>query len=201
MNADRYKVVAGIPIKQDFLDRDVTDLMGDRNGSLYLAGRYKAINIILLVFAFIASGLVLYLGVHLLEVLAAMGIDKFFAVFFASVISIVAMIITTYVITVKIQSILFVRVMQRYCISQLPKIREYVTGFASYHHKTDKVVIKEMDILCRLAPNPLPLITIVASYYIKDVEHRAMLELELNTVTPAALKVRHYEVSKVDRDE
>lgn len=201
MNADRYKVVAGIPIKQDFLDRDVTDLMGDRNGSLYLAGRYKAINIILLVFAFIASGLVLYLGVHLLEVLAAMGIDEFFAVFFASVISIVAMIITTYVITVKIQSILFVRVMQRYCISQLPKIREYVTGFASYHHKTDKVVIKEMDILCRLAPNPLPLITIVASYYIKDVEHRAMLELELNTVTPAALKVRHYEVSKVDRDE
>lgn len=201
MNVDRYKVVAGIPIKQDFLDRDVTDLMGDRNGSLYLAGRYKAINIILLVFAFIASGLVLYLGVHLLEALAAMGIDKFFAVFFASVISIVAMIITTYVITVKIQSILFVRVMQRYCISQLPKIREYVTDFASYHHKTDKVVSKEMDILCRLAPNPLPLITIVASYYIKDVEHQALLELELNTVTPVALKVRHYEVSKVDRDE
>lgn len=201
MNVDRYKVVAGIPIKQDFLDRDVTELMGDRNGSLYLAGRYKAINTILFVFTLTVSGLLLYLGVHLLDVLVAMGMGKFYAALFATVISIAVMITTIYVITVKIQSILFVRIMQRYCISQLPKIREYVTDFASYHHKTDKVVSKEMDILCRLAPNPLPLITIVASYYVKDIEHQALLELELNTDTPVALKVRHYEVSKVDRDE
>ena len=201
MNVDRYKVVAGIPIKQDFLDRDVTELMGDRNGSLYLAGRYKAINTILFVFTLTVSGLLLYLGVHLLDVLVAMGMGKFYAALFATVISIAVMITTIYVITVKIQSILFVRIMQRYCISQLPKIREYVTDFASYHHKTDTVVGKEMDILCRLDPNPLPLITIVASYYVKDIEHQALLELELNTDTPVALKVRHYEVSKVDRDE